>query len=259
VVYANRHWNMTVTDVVAVERRGEPSVQSRFITAFLGLEAGVDDFTLPWLPRESRADEDGAFRDEPTAAHVVAGASPERASTGDARLRIEGEAVTMGPPLIVAAIVAVLSAAPRGSSKVNPQDGLTYQWIPDTARQLLYGLPTGRHGMLWPRTAPGEDRRCHRLLDRPHRGDPGGIQAGHGRRPVVLQRRESSGGPGRLDGRDDLLQPDRHAAAHGIGVGICRLRRNCRTAEGTAGIPSVVRPKQQGHYSSRSHEAAQRL
>jgi hypothetical protein len=61
------------------------------------------------------------------------------------------------------------------------------------------------------------------------------------------------------DGRDDLLQSDRHAAAHGVGVGICRLRANCRTAEGTAGIPSVVRPKQQGHYSSRSHEAAQLL
>jgi formylglycine-generating enzyme required for sulfatase activity len=36
----------------------------------------------------------------------------------------------MGPPLVVAAIVAVLSAAPRGSSKVSPRDGLTYQWIP---------------------------------------------------------------------------------------------------------------------------------
>ena len=33
--------------------------------------------------------------------------------------------------------------------------------------------------MLWPRTAPGENRRCQRLLDRPHRGDPSGIQAGH--------------------------------------------------------------------------------
>jgi hypothetical protein len=55
------------------------------------LKAGVDDFTLPWLPRKSRADEDGAFRDEPTAAHAMAGASPERAGTGDARFRIEAE------------------------------------------------------------------------------------------------------------------------------------------------------------------------
>jgi hypothetical protein len=36
VVYGNRYWNVTVTDVVDVERRGEPSVQSRFIIAFLG-------------------------------------------------------------------------------------------------------------------------------------------------------------------------------------------------------------------------------
>jgi hypothetical protein len=57
-----------------------------------GLEVGVADFTLSWLPRKGRADEDGAFRDEPTAAHVVTGASPERAGTGDAGFRIEGEA-----------------------------------------------------------------------------------------------------------------------------------------------------------------------
>src|SRR5580693_6665102 len=33
-------------------------------------------------------------------------------------------------PLLMAAIAAILFAAPEGSSKVNPQDGLTYQWIP---------------------------------------------------------------------------------------------------------------------------------
>jgi hypothetical protein len=31
---------------------------------------------------------------------------------------------------IVAALTTILSAAPGGSSKVNPRDGLTYQWIP---------------------------------------------------------------------------------------------------------------------------------
>jgi formylglycine-generating enzyme required for sulfatase activity len=32
--------------------------------------------------------------------------------------------------VIVASLTAVLPAAPGGSSKVNPRDGLTYQWIP---------------------------------------------------------------------------------------------------------------------------------
>jgi formylglycine-generating enzyme len=36
----------------------------------------------------------------------------------------------MGLSVIVAALTAVLPAAPGGSSKLNPRDGLTYQWIP---------------------------------------------------------------------------------------------------------------------------------
>jgi sulfatase modifying factor 1 len=43
---------------------------------------------------------------------------------------LNGKFRIIGPPLIVAAIAAVLSAASGGSSKLNPQDGLTYQWIP---------------------------------------------------------------------------------------------------------------------------------
>ena len=41
-----------------------------------------------------------------------------------------GKFRTTGLPILVAALTAVLLAAPRGSSKVNPRDGLTYQWIP---------------------------------------------------------------------------------------------------------------------------------
>jgi formylglycine-generating enzyme required for sulfatase activity len=36
----------------------------------------------------------------------------------------------MGLPVIVAVLAAVLPATPGSSSKVNPRDGLTYQWIP---------------------------------------------------------------------------------------------------------------------------------
>ena len=76
----------------------------------------------------------------------------------------------------------------------------------DTARQLLYGLPAGRHGMLWPRTAPGEDLRCQRFLDRPHRGDPGGVHADHECCSLVLQRREPFGESDRI-GSDGRTRP----------------------------------------------------
>ena len=33
-------------------------------------------------------------------------------------------------PIIMAAVTAVFSASPRDASRVNPRDGLTYQWIP---------------------------------------------------------------------------------------------------------------------------------
>jgi formylglycine-generating enzyme len=41
-----------------------------------------------------------------------------------------GKFRVMGLSVIVAALAAVPPAAPGGSSKVNPRDGLTYQWIP---------------------------------------------------------------------------------------------------------------------------------
>jgi sulfatase modifying factor 1 len=47
-----------------------------------------------------------------------------RFSSSNAKFRI------MGLPVIVAVLAAVLPAASGGSSKVNPQDGLTYQGIP---------------------------------------------------------------------------------------------------------------------------------
>jgi hypothetical protein len=39
VVYANKYWNVTVTDVVAAERKDERSVRSRFIIAFLASQS----------------------------------------------------------------------------------------------------------------------------------------------------------------------------------------------------------------------------
>jgi formylglycine-generating enzyme required for sulfatase activity len=41
-----------------------------------------------------------------------------------------GKFRVIGLSVIVAALAAVPPAAPGGSSKVNPRDGLTYQWIP---------------------------------------------------------------------------------------------------------------------------------
>ena len=38
--------------------------------------------------------------------------------------------VIVAAPVIVAVLTALVSAAPKVSSKVNPRDGLTYQWIP---------------------------------------------------------------------------------------------------------------------------------
>ena len=77
MVYANRYRNVTVTDVMGVERRDEQSVRPRCIIAFLESQGSSDDLALPWLPRKWRADKDGAFRDEPTAAHAVAGGHPK--------------------------------------------------------------------------------------------------------------------------------------------------------------------------------------
>jgi hypothetical protein len=56
--------------------------------------------------------------------------------------------------------------------------------------------------MLWPRTAPGEDLRCQRFLDRPHRGDPGGVHADHECCSLVLQRREPFGESDRIGWTD---------------------------------------------------------
>ena len=121
-----------------------------------------------------------------------------------------------------------------------PRDGLTYQWIPP--RQLTFGLPAG-------------DAECYRLERRREKivvasgfwighteVTQAGIHADHECRSLVATKARISGGAGRLDGRDDLLQPDRHAAAHGIGVEICRLQWNCGTPEGAAGIPTWYDP-----------------
>jgi hypothetical protein len=36
----------------------------------------------------------------------------------------------IGLPAILAVLAAVLAAAPENPSRLNPRDGLTYQWIP---------------------------------------------------------------------------------------------------------------------------------
>jgi formylglycine-generating enzyme required for sulfatase activity len=41
-----------------------------------------------------------------------------------------GKLQVVGLPVIVVALAAILFAAPEGSSKVDPRDGLSYQWIP---------------------------------------------------------------------------------------------------------------------------------
>jgi hypothetical protein len=152
----------------------------------------------------------------------------------------------MGVPLIVAAIAAVLSAAPGGSLKLNPQDGLTYQWIPPGSYSTgclpgdteCYGLERHREKIsvasgFWIGRTEVTQAAYMRIMNAA---------------PWFYKGANLSAnriGSDRMDGRDRLLQSDRDATAHGVGVGMGRLRRNCRAAEGAGRFPGVVRAKQQ--------------